>query len=116
MSLKTPLERRKYILDNIASKTIDVIASECGVTEKTIDRDIKKLKDSGEWFDWIEAELLRLHKSRNIDENTKYREMSKLYGKGLTTKAEITTTGSQTINVVFDKDMKDEPQDTVPAT
>lgn len=111
MSRKPSDERKKYILENIASKTIDEIAVECGVTEKTVDRDIKKLKESGDWFEWIESELLRLHKSRDIDDNTKYKEMSKLYAKGITTKAEITTSGTQTINVVFDKDMKDESKE-----
>ena len=117
MSYRKPQEvRRRYVLENIGQKIIAEIAKDCGVNEKTINRDIQAMKESGEWYDWIEAELLRLHKSRDIDDNTKYKEMSKLYSKGITTKAEVYTEGSQTINVVFDKDMKDEPKDTVPPT
>lgn len=112
----TKEKRKQYIKDNIAQYTQDEIAEACGVIRETISRDIREMRESGDWFEWIETELLRLHKSHDIDDNTKYKEMSKLYSKGITTKAEVYTEGSQTINVVFDKDMKDEPKDTVPPT
>ena len=91
---KPPRLRRRYILQNIAQKAIKEIASECGVDEKTIDRDIKKLKESGEWQSWLEDELLRLHKLSDIDNTTKYREIAKLYAKTMIQKTEVVSEGS----------------------
>ena len=108
---KTPILRRKYILEHIASKGINEIATDCDVNESTIDRDIAKLKTSGEWQEWIEAELLRLHKCIDIDNVTRYREMSKLYAKTLVDKREVETKGTHIVNVLYSKDMKDESRD-----
>ena len=91
---KPPKLRRRYILQNIAQKDIKEIANECGVDEKTIDRDIKKLKESGEWQSWLEDELLRLHKLSDIDNTTKYREIAKLYAKTMIQKTEVVSEGS----------------------
>ena len=103
---KPPILRRKYILESIASKGINEIAADCGVNESTIDRDIANLKESGEWYTWIEYELIRLHKSRDIDDVVKYKEMAKLYSKSMVEKHEVETKGTQTIEVVYSEDMK----------
>ena len=108
---KIPKLRRRYILENIASKGINEIAKACDVSEKTIDRDIAKLKATGEWYTWIEYELLRLHKREDIDSVTKYKEMSKLYAKGITERRQVETIGTHILNVVYSEGMKSESRD-----
>ena len=96
---KPPKLRRRYVLQNIAQKSISQIAIDCGVDEKTIDRDIKKLKESGEWDQWIEAEFLRLSRSTNVSDTAKFKEYRQLYGKTLVQKTEIETKGD--VNITF---------------
>ena len=86
-------QRKQIIKDNIASRTQDQIAEMCGVDRKTIYRDIQAMKESGEWFEWIEAEMLRLHRSGNIDDQTKYKELAKLYARTITQKSEVSIQG-----------------------
>jgi len=87
-----PHRRKKTIKENIAKHTIREIALMCGVTSRTIDRDISEMKATGEWYEWIEKEFMRLHRNGLIEDNEKYRELAKLYGKRFTQKTESKTT------------------------
>jgi len=120
---RLPSSKRKQIIkENIAFKKVgekeesDTIAWMYGVDRKTIYRDIKKMQKTGEWDEFIEATVLILSQRGDIDDATKFREWMKIYGKRFAEKHDVETHGSQTINVVFDKDMKDEPKDTVQPT
>ena len=120
---RLPSNKRKQIIkEHIAFNIVgekdrpETIAWMCGVDEKTIRRDIKKMQKTGEWDEFIEATVLILSQSGDIDDVTKFREWMKIYGKRFAEKHDVETHGSQTINVVFDKDMKDEPKDTVQPT
>lgn len=77
----SPKQRRQLIKQYVVRKTHEEIAKECRCTRMTIQRDIASMKKSGEWWQWIEYELHRLHKDGNISDESKYREMSKLYAK-----------------------------------
>ena len=88
-----PEQRKEKIKEYIASCTQEQIAKMCGVERETINRDIKKMKESGEWYEWIEAELLRLHRSGNIDDQTKYKELAKLYARTLVQRSEVSVQG-----------------------
>ena len=79
-----PEIRRRYVLVNRVNKTIAQIACECSVTHMTIDRDIRKLKNSGEWQDWWEEEFLRLHRLPTISDTEKLKAITHCYGKLLT--------------------------------
>ena len=85
--------RIELIKQHIASETQDQIAERCHCTRETINRDIKDMKEHGEWFEWIEAEMLRLHRSGNIDDQTKYKELAKLYARTITQKSEVSIQG-----------------------
>lgn len=112
MSLRKPPEaRRSLIKQKITQINIDEIAKLCGVSERTIDRDIAHMKETGEWQDWIELELLRLHINGEVDDDIKYREMAKLYARTIIQKREVETIGRQDVHVTFDRDMKDESPD-----
>ena len=58
------------------------IGESCGVSKKTIDRDINAWVKSGEFEAWLREEWLRLH-SRIISKDLveAYRQVSKLLGK-----------------------------------
>ena len=97
MSLRKPPEvRRQYIKHNLALKPLKDIAVDCGVSEKTIDRDIAHMKETGEYQDWIDLEFLRLHIEGDIKDDTKYREMARLYAKTIVQKSEVEATGDLT--------------------
>ena len=83
-----PQRRHQLIKEHIATKTQDDIAALCGVERRTIVRDIKAMKQSGEWWDWIEYELHRLHQHGDVSDDVKYREIAKLYGKQFITAKE----------------------------
>lgn len=103
-----PLRRRQIIKENTASHTNAEIARICGVTERTIDRDIAEMKESGEWTEWLEATLLDLMRDGELSDAEKFREIAKLYGKTLTTKSEsrIEASGPGQIIVTFDKTLE----------
>ena len=112
--LPLELEQRKQIIkDNIARLTQGQIAEMCGVDRKTIYRDIQAMKESGEWYEWIEAEMLRLHRSGNIDDQTKYKELAKLYARTITQKSEVSIQGFE-LRLRWTPD--DEDQDEEPET
>ena len=116
MSLINHHERKKHILENIAFKTIPQIAEELHCSEKTVDRDIAKLKKNGEWKKYIEATILKLSQSGDVDDTTKFREYMKIYGKEFTEHHEVEAKGALTINVTFDALMKDGDTDKIPST
>lgn len=66
------------------------IGKKCGVTEKTIDRDVKSWIESGDFETWIKEEWLRLHNQIIHDSPAlAYKEISRLVGRMVTRKAEI---------------------------
>ena len=97
--VKQPVETRKqYILDHVAQLTQTELARDMGVSRMQISRDIKVLKESGVWEEWLENELIRLHLSSEIDEITKYREIAKLYARTITQRREVETTADLNVN------------------
>jgi hypothetical protein len=84
------LKRLQTIQEGILQgDTREQIGTKCGVTEKTIDRDMNAWVDSGLFEVWLKREFLRLHASA-IHESPldAYREVAKLVGKMLTRKIE----------------------------
>ena len=65
------------------------IGVKCGVGEKTIDRDISKWVDSGQFETWVKEEFVRLH-TQIIHDNPveAYRQISKIVGRMVTRKIE----------------------------
>jgi len=100
-------ERKKIIKKHIVSKDIDEIAKMCGVNEKTIDRDISKMRGSGEWTEWLELFLLKLYASDDVSDDAKLRSVTMLYGKTMVQKTEVSGSTSTELKVVFDKSMDD---------
>ena len=70
--------------------TIGQIADILGVTERTIDRDLKAFLDSGQFEQWLKEEWVHLH-AKIVAENPieAYRQVSKLISRNITRKAEI---------------------------
>ena len=67
----------------------DQIGEKCGVTEKTIDRDVKAWVESGDFETWIKEEFLRLHAQIiHNDPVEAYRQITKLLGRTLTQRVE----------------------------
>ena len=87
-----PHLRKQKIKQMIANNTQEEIAKACFCERHTIIRDIIEMKESGEWWQWIEYELHRLHKEGNVSDESKYREMSKLYSKQFIVSKEESTT------------------------
>jgi len=65
------------------------IGEKCGVQEKTIDRDIAKWLESGDFETWIKAEWVRLH-NLTIHDNPElaYKELSRILGRMVTRRVE----------------------------
>lgn len=116
-----PTKRKEIIKKYIAFKIVgnidqpDSIAWMCGVDEKTIRRDVKRMRKSGEWKEYIEATILKLASTGDIDDSTKFKEFMKIYAKEFTEKHQVETKGTHTIQVTFDKGMKDELKDKLQA-
>jgi hypothetical protein len=53
--------RTQYLEANILYKTLDEIASECGVNPRTIDRDILKWKNRGGFDRFLDREFFTLY-------------------------------------------------------
>lgn len=68
------------------------IGEKCGVTEKTIDRDVRAWVDSGLFEVWLKEEFLRLHSliSKTYPELA-YKEVSRIIGRMVTRKVEAKT-------------------------
>ena len=105
-----PETRKQYIIDMIAQKTRGVIAKDMGVSRMQIYRDIKAMKESGEWTEWLEKELIRLHLSDEIDEITKYREIAKLYARTLTQRREVETNANLSVTFNTWRPHEDDPE------
>ena len=91
MSLSTKTLKRLSTIKTglIAGLNCEQIGVKCGVTEKTIDRDIVRWVDSGLFEIWLKEEFLRLHTNIIHDHPVEaYRQVSKLVGKMLTHKVE----------------------------
>lgn len=95
----TPTKRKEIIKKHIAFKIVgnidqqDSIAWMCGVDEKTIRRDVKKMRKTGEWKQYIEATILKLASTGDIDDSTKFKEFMKIYAKEFTNKHEVEAKG-----------------------
>jgi len=75
-------ERKEKIKQLVATHDYMRIALICGVTERTIKRDVAAMKQSGEWTEWVEAELLRLFRDGEVSDTKKFEKLVDLY-KGL---------------------------------
>ena len=65
------------------------IGEKCGVQEKTIDRDIAKWLESGDFETWIKAEWVRLHNIIIHEDPTEaYKQVSKILGRMVTRRVE----------------------------
>lgn len=91
MSLSTQTQHRlPQIKEGLLSgKNYTEIGLICGVTERTIDRDVKAWVESRQFETWIKEEWLRLH-TIILDKYPveAYREVSRLLGKTLTQRIE----------------------------
>ena len=92
MSLSTQTLKRLPTIKAglLTGKNYTIIGSECGVTEKTIDRDVHTWVQSGQFETWIKQEWLRLHaiiqKKHPVEA---YRQITRLLGQTLTRRMEI---------------------------
>ena len=65
------------------------IGSNCGVTSRTIDRDVYAWVESGGFETWIKQEWLRLHNQIiHEDPAEAYRQITKILGRMVTRKVE----------------------------
>jgi len=65
----------------LEGKTIAEIALDCRVYEKTIDRDLRKWRQSKEFENWLKEEWIRLHIiMQKKDPTEAYRQLTKLIG------------------------------------
>ncbi len=70
--------------------THDQIAENCGVTSRTIERDLDRWYESGEFETWLKAEFVELYEYvRTANPTIAFKELSRLIGKMVTRKAEI---------------------------
>ena len=112
MSLRKPPEaRRQYIKNHIVSKEIMEIARICGVNEKTIDRDIAHMKETGEWHEWLEVFLLTLYSSDEVSDEAKLRSVTMLYGKTIVQRREVKTEGDYSLNLMAWRPKKEKRED-----
>lgn len=96
MSEKRPYQprakRNEIIKDNIAIKTTTEIAAMCGVCRRTIERDIELMKESGNWWQFLERAMLYYGRKDTVSDDTKFREYSRLYGRKFVTEKRETLT------------------------
>jgi len=86
MSLSTKTLKRLSTIKQslILGHNREQIGQKCGVTEKTIDRDIRAWVNSGLFETWLKEEFLRLHADIIHEDPTEaYRQISKLVGRTL---------------------------------
>ena len=75
--------------DLLLGKNIDQIAEHCGVKNKTIDRDLAKFRNSGEFEEWLKEEWMRIHHIIIHEDPTEaYRNLTKLVSTMLTRRIE----------------------------
>ena len=88
------------------------IGDSVGVTEKTIDRDVKQWLNSGDFETWVKEEWVRLHTQIIHDNPTEaYKQISRIVGRMVTRKLEAHSIDERRETHVFisAKLMKDEP-------
>ena len=89
-------EQRLEILKRelLLGSTHTEIAEMCGVSRKTIERDIRKWELTGGFEDWIRREFKDLFVGiSETDEPLAFREMSKLAARTMTTRTESKVEG-----------------------
>jgi len=68
----------------------DQIGERCGVSEKTIDRDMKSWVESGLFEVWLKEEFVELHNyARTKNPIEAYKQIAKIVGRMVTHKAEL---------------------------
>lgn len=91
MSLSTSTLKRLPTIKQSLRKGLnrEQIGAKCGVTEKTIDRDMKAWVNSGLFEIWLKEEFLDLHNyARDADPITAYKEIARIVGRMVTRKIE----------------------------
>jgi chromatin segregation and condensation protein Rec8/ScpA/Scc1 (kleisin family) len=94
MSLSTRTLKRIPIIKESLRKGLnrEQIGEKCGVTEKTIDRDMKAWVESGLFEIWLKEEFIDLHNyARDADPITAYKEIARIVGRMVTRKIEAHT-------------------------
>jgi len=89
------------------------IAANCGVTRRTIERDLDSWYESGEFETWLKAEFVELYEYvRTANPTIAFKELARLMGKMVTRKAEIKTedtiTEHKEVRIKFDAMSKEE--------
>lgn len=91
MSLSTQTLKRLTTIKQCLRQGLnrEQIGGKCGVTEKTIDRDMRAWVKSGLFDIWIREEFLDLHHYvRDADPIEAYRQIVKLVGKSIVRRIE----------------------------
>jgi len=94
MSLSTATLKRIPIIKESIRKGLnrEQIGAKCGVTEKTIDRDMKAWVQSGLFEIWLKEEFVDLHNYvRDADPVIAYKEIARIVGRMVTRKIEART-------------------------
>jgi len=92
MSLSTATQIRLPTIKQGLRKGLnrEQIGAKCGVTEKTIDRDMNAWVESGLFEVWLKEEFVDLHGyARDNDPIEAYRQIAKIVAKMVTRKAEM---------------------------
>ena len=103
MSLSTQTKIRlpkikKGLLQGLSSEEIGI---ECGVTEKTIDRDKQAWYESGDFEVWLRAEWVRYHiLVGHMDPVEVYRQLTKLVGKQIAQRIAVTSKEEVKLEIV----------------
>jgi len=103
MSLSPQTQRRLVLIKPmlLKGKSYETIGKACGVTERTIDRDVSAWYKSGKYEAWLFQEWLRLHAEVLKEDRVEpYRQVSKLISRMVTRKAEIRTEINAHVEVV----------------
>ena len=105
MSLSTQTQKRlpKIKAGLLTGLNYMQIGSKCGVTEKTIDRDMQAFVESGEFETWIKLEWATLYAELHKNPEMKwgiFSQLTKLLGKMLTRKAEIKSEHTETQKLI----------------
>jgi Zn-dependent peptidase ImmA (M78 family) len=121
MSLNVPQKRlrkrlriQKLIQGLRKGKLLADVALECGVSEKTIDRDMAEWKDNGGFDKWLLSEFLRLHQKElgKEDGGQSYHTVADLLKKRLKEQQEIIVEGTSFVVKILDNS-KENPDDPV---
>jgi len=101
----------------IEGLTITQIAKKCSVYEKTIDRDLRVFRQSGEFEAWLKEEWMRLHHIIIKQNPTEaYKQITRLIGQTITRRIEARTEIRE-IKLLWEiKDEHTHTKDTVFAT